>query len=339
MITVGLSGCGAATRIYHRPALSVLEGEGAIRVLTAYDPDPAASRSLCESFATASAAPSFEAMIGRGPDLVIIASPPDRHPSQVLAALAAGTSVLCEKPLAISMAEAEAMAASVRTSSGVLTVGMVRRQLGAARLVSAMIRSQALGRLQSIEIFEGGPFEWPVHSPKYFQPRAGGVGVLEDIGTHVVDLLRWWLGEPEVVAYADDAMGGVAANAHLELAFGRCSVTVRLSRDWRRPNGYRIRGDAGWIDWPELDPERVDFGLTGPGVGARAAACELASTSGLAQPSGGFEEAFVRQLRGTLDAVAGRPAEVVTVEEALGTVKIIERCRAVRETMEMPWLS
>src|SRR3546814_14698990 len=69
-----------------------------------------------------------------------------------------------------------------------LQIGMVRRFLPAARMIRDMLENHALGTLKHIEIFEGGPFDWPISSPRYFSPGNGGV--LEDIGTHSLDLLR-----------------------------------------------------------------------------------------------------------------------------------------------------
>ena len=59
-------------------------------------------------------------------------------------------------------------------------------------------------------------FRWPVDSPAYFAPEAGNQP-LWDIGSHVVDLLVWWLGVPHELACRDDAMGGNATNCLLEL--------------------------------------------------------------------------------------------------------------------------
>jgi predicted dehydrogenase len=68
-----------------------------------------------------------------------------------------------------------------------------------------------------VEAFEGGQFDWPVRSTGYFTRAQSGGGVLQDIGTHVLDLLAWWFGEPEALLYEDDAMGGVEANCRIRV--------------------------------------------------------------------------------------------------------------------------
>jgi predicted dehydrogenase len=339
VISVAISGCGAATRIYHQPALSRLQAAGVLRVAAAYDPDPQANRTFCHAFPGASEASSFAAMIDSAPELLIVASPPHQHAPQSIAALRAGVDVLCEKPMATSVVQAEAMAAEAHTTQRLLAVGMVRRHLGAARLVKGLLDRGTIGAVQRIDVFEGGPFSWPISSPDFFRPESGGIGVLEDIGSHVLDLFRWWLGEPEIIDYVDDAMGGIAANCRIELQIGELPVAIRLSRDWARPNGYHFLGPEGWIHWADLDPEQLEFGLAAGSAGARVAAHDLGPDgSEIAGPAGGFPEAFARQLLAIIDARSGGPAEIVRAEDAVRTVRLIERCHAIRKVMDMPWL-
>ncbi len=71
--------------------------------------------------------------------------------------------------------------------------------------IADLLRRRVIGELISVDVFEGGPFDWPVSSPGYFSRAESGGGVLRDLGPHVFDLLIGWLGEPQLVArYADD---------------------------------------------------------------------------------------------------------------------------------------
>ena len=78
-LTVGLSGCGAATTLYHAPALQILESEGRLHVSALFDPEPTALAQIQRLFPIAKAVSSFDKLLSEAPALVIIASPPARH--------------------------------------------------------------------------------------------------------------------------------------------------------------------------------------------------------------------------------------------------------------------
>lgn len=329
MIRVGISGCGAVAQLYYRPALQALQESGEAMLAGAFDPDRAAARTLCDAFPNARPVGTLEELLALPIDLLIVASPPARHADQACTALAAGVAVLCEKPMALSVADAKCMAKAAEAATAPLAVGMVRRFLPQPQTIREMLARGALGGLRRIEIFEGGPFDWPIASPSYFDPQRGGGGVLEDVGVHVLDLLRWWLGEPDDVRFADDAMGGVAANCSIELRFGTAEVAVRLSRDWHRPNGWRFTGDAGWLHWPIHERDELELGGPGEAVGA--------SIGGHAGAS--YADAIAAQVRaivGAMRGIADQP--LVGAEDGLRTIRLVDRCRQARVPMAMEWL-
>jgi myo-inositol 2-dehydrogenase / D-chiro-inositol 1-dehydrogenase len=273
-VGVAIVGCGAVAQQYYRPALAALVADGSVSVVGAHDPDPSALRRFCDAMPGTQPFDTFDGLLRRRPQLVIVASPPQHHAAQSIEALRMGIDVFCEKPLATSHAEGVAMVEA--TSGRRLSVGLVRRQFPATKTIRRLIRSGSLGQLRSIDCFEGGPFRWPVQSTRYFARDAGNAGVLQDIGTHALDLLLWWMGDPTSVAYGDDSMGGVEANCRVDLRFGDVTATLRLSRDWARPNRYLITGADGWIAWEPNAADRYEFGFTGSNVGAECILHEVA---------------------------------------------------------------
>ncbi len=332
-LTVGLSGCGAVTALYHAPALQILEAEGVLRVSALFDPDTAAVAQAGRAFLNAREMASFEALLAERPDLVIVASPPAVHVEQASAALRAGCAVFCEKPLATRLADAEALVALAERSHRILALGMLRRYFPATRMLRELIRSGAIGTVRSFRCFEGGPFDWPVRSPAYFTRAASGGGVLMDIGVHVLDLLGWWFGPCTALSYEDDAMGGVEAECRLTLAYGEVAGEVRLSRIWRRPNRYEIVGTRGRFGWTVNDADRLEIQVAGTAYRLDAAIREGA------RPASTFHQSVVAQLRAVAAAVAGKPAEIVSAAEALPVLALIERCYRERKTLRMGWLS
>ena len=325
---VAVSGCGAVTELYYSPALRRLAGAGRIELGALYDPSDEACARVARALGSVARAASFEELLATAPDLVIVASPPSLHVAQAKAALAAGAAVFCEKPVALSSADAAALTAGARAADRLLAVGMVRRRFPAARLVKDTLARRVLGAPLRFECFEGGPFRWPVRSASYFERAQSGGGVLVDIGSHLLDLLAWWLGPIELVGASDDAMGGVEANARLELDCGGVRGVGRLSRDWQRPNELVIVCERGSIRW-SLD----DVG-----------AIELAHTDGRGERLAhggevGFDDCFTAQLDAVLDRLDGASAELVDAAELVPIVSVIECAYATRSAMPMPWLA
>jgi predicted dehydrogenase len=338
-VGVAIVGCGAVAQIYYRPALAALVADGSVSMVGAHDPDPSALERFCDGLPGTRPVATFDGLLALRPQLLIVASPPQHHASQSIEALRAGIDVFCEKPLATCLADGTAMVEAAATAGRRLSVGLVRRRFPATDTIRRLLRSGALGELQSIEGFEGGPFTWPVRSAQYFAKEAGNAGVLQDIGTHALDLLLWWLGEPTSVAYEDDALGGVEANCRVDLRFGDVAATLRLSRDWARPNRYRITGADGWISWDPIAASHYEFGFTGSSVAVECALHDV--VSGPDGPELGpaamtFEDAFAEQLRRAIadDAESDR----VTGEESLATLALIDRCYSSRSAMSMPWM-
>ncbi|MDQ6524495.1 Gfo/Idh/MocA family oxidoreductase [Nocardioides sp. LHD-245] len=141
-------------------------------------------------------------------DVVAIATPPPTHAPLAISALRAGRSVLCEKPMAMSAPEARAMAAAAQ-------------EAGRTAVVDHQLRFNP-ARIRLRELVADGYVGTPVHvsSVAYFpklvdQPwtwwhrRDQGGGLLNEYGSHTVDLLRWILGE---VAWATGALATVAGD-------------------------------------------------------------------------------------------------------------------------------
>jgi predicted dehydrogenase len=118
-----------------------------------------------------------------------------------IAALAAGKHVLCEKPLANSVAEAEAMATAARhaASRGVRAMcGFTYRRVPAARLMADLVAGGAIGTLRHVRASylqdwltdPAAPMSWRL------EKHRAGSGALGDIGAHAIDLAQYATGDP-----------------------------------------------------------------------------------------------------------------------------------------------
>ena len=133
-----------------------------------------------------------------GIDLIDITTPNESHCEIALAAAAAGKAILCEKPLACNVAEAKRMHAAVRKARVVNMICHNYRRVPALALAREMIADGALGdRLFHYRARYAQDWIADPEFPLVWRLRAGpaGSGSLGDIGSHIVDLGRYLVGE------------------------------------------------------------------------------------------------------------------------------------------------
>ncbi len=130
-------------------------------------------------------------------DIVDIVTPNDSHAEIAIAAAKAGKHIICEKPLARSGAEAKAMLDAVEKSGIVHMVAFNYRRTPAVALARRIIEEGRIGKilnfrgtyLQSWSADPDSPLSWR------FQKSVAGSGAIGDIGTHVIDMARYLVGE------------------------------------------------------------------------------------------------------------------------------------------------
>ncbi|MET7777735.1 Gfo/Idh/MocA family oxidoreductase [Streptomyces mirabilis] len=166
--------------------------------------DASAVRAMADRHGWAAAETDWRALIARDDvDLVDICTPGDSHAEIALAALAAGKHVLCEKPLANTVEEAEAMteAAEAAFARGQMSmVGFNYRRLPATSLARKMVAEGRLGTLRHVRVTYLQ--DWLV-DPEFpltwrLRKELAGSGALGDLGAHIVDLAQYLAGEPVV---------------------------------------------------------------------------------------------------------------------------------------------
>ena len=166
--------------------------------------------------------------------------------------------------------------------------------------------------------------------------------MLHELGLPTLDLLVWCLGTATVRTYADDAMGGVEANAFLELAFNEgVHGTVHLSRDWPTDRSYTFTFERGTVRWDSTHPGRImlhvgstPFTLEGDLSAPLTPSYPPRSSPVFATP----EQAFVAEFHHLLGAIARRESLRIAASEAMPALSLIEECYASRTQLPQPWL-
>ncbi len=132
-------------------------------------------------------------------DLVYIATPPFLHFPQALAALEAGKHVICEKPLAMTVEQADTLIGVARKNDRVLVANLMQRYNPVYEAVKSLIQSQALGGLLHA-YFENFASDENLSPEHWFWDRSRSGGIFIEHGVHFFDLFAGWLGPGTVVA-------------------------------------------------------------------------------------------------------------------------------------------
>jgi predicted dehydrogenase len=317
-------------------ALQSLEASRAIRVCALVDGHDLPGQVFRHAFPRATLAASLESVVAPPGALVLLTTPPHLHVTQAAAALKRGWHVLSMSPLARSVREATAMLGSAQRHERLLSMALPWRFLPSTRYLRTLCRDHLLGPLFSFEIHDGVP---PTAAPM----AEISEGVLAETGTYAIDLLTWCLGSPTVVSYADDAMGGVEANAVAELSFPE-SVrgSLHLSRDWPTSRRYEFLFERGIVRWSPDQPNRLTVQLASA-PGALDATVTPSIAPGAPTPIGdaisSAADNLGAQLKNVLAAILGREPLQVPASEALGVLTIVDHCYTARSLLEQPWFS
>jgi predicted dehydrogenase len=326
VIRIALIGCGAIADAFHLPAL--LSGSMGDASLVLVDPDPARSSVLARKYAVSDVATDHREVIGRV-DAAIVASPHGTHVPIGLDLVAAGIPILVEKPLGTSTDEIRALRDLSAQRSVPVAVNHTRRFMPATQEIGRLVQAGALGQVTRVDAAEGDQFSWPAATASMFGLRSGGRGILLDIGVHVLDLMTWWFGPDLAIDdYRDDSFGGSEATSQVDLSAGPLRVAIRLSWLAKQRNAYRIEGSDATLEWGIYDLDLLT--ITSRPSGRRSS---VDVRGGARTPS----EVATQVHADFAQAVSAGRRPMVTPDDCLASMRIIEDCYGRRQRFGMPW--
>lgn len=216
MIRIGILGAGTMAAV-HAAAYARMSD---VEVVGIFGRTPGRARAVA---ATCRAAPvdDPDALIGApGIDAIDICLPSALHPVFAISALQHGKHVLCETPMALSLAEAESMRDAARKAGRLLQVGLLMRSVDAYAHVKAAVDSGRHGHLLGLSTWRLGSYlhpDAPDHKAHYGDPTT-------ELMTFDFDVALWLMGRPTRL----QALGGGTVTALLGYADGR-QATVMAS--------------------------------------------------------------------------------------------------------------
>ena len=270
---VGLLGCGRMGRDLVRAVKAIPKA----RLAAVCDVDA----SKAEAFAKEHGVPAFgdaaEFLRSADVEAVIVATPQFAHRQGAELAAAAGKHVFCEKPMAVTVADCDAMIAACKRAGVKLMIGQVLRYLGTWHKSLEIIRSGALGKPIGISVTRigggfGGWFE------QWRGTLEGSGGLLMEINSHEIDFMRCAAGEVDSVFclaehYVDPRLqmpdliyvllrfkSGAIGHLHSSAAsaIGESSAKIQCDKGslfYRHAFGFD--SDIIWKTFEGKEPERV----------------------------------------------------------------------------------
>jgi predicted dehydrogenase len=203
-LRLGIVGCGFVTEDRHLPALARVPE---VVVAALADRDDTRAAHVGSRFGIAALYPSAEALLAEADvDAVAVCTPAASHREPALAALDAGKHVFVEKPLALSVADADVLAEREARHAGVTMVGFNLRRHRLVGRARALLAGGRIGRVTGVASTwtDARLLHGPV--PAWRSRRADGGGSAFEKLVHHIDLWRFLLGEEvqEVFALARD---------------------------------------------------------------------------------------------------------------------------------------
>lgn len=326
-LRLGIIGVGGIAQGRHIPAFQKLNDLCEITAVS--DANAERANEVAEKYAVPNIFDHYKDMFSEV-DAVVICTPNKFHAEITIAALEAGVHVLCEKPMALSSAECEAMVEASRKANKVLAIAYHYRFMKEAQAAKKMmpeigtplvVRAEALRRRK----VPG----WGVFTNKELQ----GGGTLIDFGCHLLDLSLWLMGNPkhtEVIGSAYNALSKTPNQVNLWGDFDHKTFGVEdhVTAYVKFENGASLMLETSWAANIKDDKENVS--ISGVNGGLSVFPFELYTTKNAmllnSQPAHlpGEEDPGLPQARNFLEACLGQAKLVVKPEEALQTSAIID---------------
>jgi predicted dehydrogenase len=321
-IKIGIIGCGAAAKRYYVPTLRRYANTHKIFMV---DKNIDNAKKISMEFGTGEVYDDYTKIIKKV-DGVIVALPHSLHYPVSMDFLREGVTVLCEKPLAESVEQAEEMVNAATTNNAALLVNNTRRIFPSFKETKRLIEEGAIGKLELIEYFEANKFEWESETNFYTDPQITSKGILLDLGAHVLDLVCWWLGaKPELLSYEDDSFGGPESYAYVRAEKNNCDIKVRLNRLVDIGSHFIVKGSLGIISGTLSDWRSVRVKMnTGVHKNVQSKTSDYNSLA----------ESIVENF---IDVLRSKEKPLINGESVIDSIKLIDECYRNRSQFIMPW--
>jgi predicted dehydrogenase len=333
-IRLGIVGCGAVAQLCHLKALDSLP-QFEVRYLC--DRNPATARTAKSTYGLRAELTERVQDLAGNVDAAIVCVWPRFHRPITLELLDLGIDVLCEKPVATSSPDAEAIAEAARQAARIVAIGQWCRCQKNMWILRKLLSLDYLGEIQQVTAAFGNPLSWPMSTGAYFDRELTAGGVMFDAGIHVIDLVVWLFGDIANVEYQDDSYGGVEANGVIRgtLNIGNRPVPCSVSASWTHGmrNGIRVTGSKGEAEagFTQRDVVILQQQVGNERIRSLIPADRFAIPFQSSNP-------YAAQLEDFATSVRSRNAPITPVDTTILPLKVVEAAYKVRQPMPQPWV-
>lgn len=250
-LLLAMVGCGAVAERFHLPAIQQVAG---VRLHALVEKDTEQLHRLGRKYPGARLCRNTE-QLPDDTDAVIVAVPNFLHAPISVGLLQRGIHVLCEKPMATTVEACKEMVQASRDTGSALMIGHHKRFVPSVRKAKELIGDGRLGRINSISGSIGLRRTWRSRTSFHLDYSLAGGGVLIDNGVHLVDLVRWLVGQIQVVR-CNLVPEGVAVEEEAKVEFRAGPDThgvLRFSDRRTLPNLLRVEGEEGFLEFDTFD--------------------------------------------------------------------------------------
>lgn len=304
------------------------------RLVAVVDPDLARASAVAEPRQARAFASTEEMLAALGPagsgevQAACVATPDHLHLAPVTAALHAGLDVFVEKPLAMEVGEAQAMAALARERGRVLMVNYSQRWLPEHQRIAALLRDGSLGTPAFVE-----SHRWDAAwVPERMIAWSDRTTPIHFMSSHDIDLILHWLDDRVVSVTAMSHAGGLEegrglagrVDGYAALLRTARGTVVSLHSSWLLPDTFPLAADS----WLELFGARGSFFLGGSQrelklyTADRHERVSYAGPATATEVNGRIEGAFTQSLSAFVEAVRSRALDTPT--SAARTMHVVE---------------
>ncbi|MBP3655267.1 MAG: Gfo/Idh/MocA family oxidoreductase [Clostridia bacterium] len=259
MLKIGLIGCGKIGQVRHLPEYAA---NPHCEITALYDINQERAQELAVKYG-AKAYASYQELLASDVDAVSVCSSNASHAEIAIAALKAGKHVLCEKPMATTLEDSEAMVAAAKAAGKRLMIGQNQRLAGAHVKAKELIDAGAIGRVITFKtaFCHGGPETWSVDpglGTWFFDKKRAAMGAMADLGVHKTDLIQYLTGQTIV-----------EVTAKLSVLDKKYADGTPITVDDNAFCIYRMDGGAmgtmtvSWTDYGAEDNSTVLWGTEG----------------------------------------------------------------------------
>lgn len=259
MIRVGIIGCGKIAQTRHIPEYM---GNPYTEIVGYFDSNHArAARLAQENGGTAFV--SVDALLTDPTiDAVSICTANHTHAELSIRALRVGKHVLCEKPMATTLQDCNAMVAAANETGRILMIDQNQRLLAAHRKAKELVVAGAIGKILTFRTTFGhsGPESWSVDGSQswFFDKKKAAMGALADLGVHKTDLIQYLTGSTIVAVNAVTATLDKRDPAGNPAAVDDNAICI-----YRMDNGILGTMTASWTYYGFEDNSTVLYGTEG----------------------------------------------------------------------------